>query len=46
MIDINDPVAAFTSLSVYEWGFVALASGIILGILGPRMLRDIKGWLR
>lgn len=28
----------------HEWGMVALASAIILGLLGPRLYRDIRGW--
>lgn len=27
-----------------EWGMVALASAIILGLLGPRLYKDIRGW--
>jgi hypothetical protein len=44
-MDINNPVEVISAMTLVDWGFVALASGIVLGILGPRMLRDIKGWL-
>ena len=29
-----------------DWGFVALGTVIVFGILGPRLARDIQGWLR
>jgi len=44
-MDINNPAAVLSAMSSADWGFVAFASAIILAILGPRMLRDIRGWL-
>ncbi len=32
------------TMGLPEWGLVALASVIILGIIGPKLARDIKGW--
>ena len=28
-----------------DWLFVAINCAIVFGILGPRLLRDIQGWL-
>lgn len=44
-MDINNPVEVISAMTVVDWGFVALACGIVFAILGPRMFRDIKGWL-
>ena len=44
-METTSPVAVLSAMSSADWGFVALASAIILGILGPRMIRDIRGWL-
>ncbi len=33
-------------LGMLEWGIVALTIAIIAVILGPRLLRDVRGWLR
>ena len=44
-MDVNNPMALLSAMAPVDWAFVGLASLIILGILGPRMLRDIRGWL-
>jgi hypothetical protein len=31
-------------LGPMEWGLVALSCAIILAILGPRLIRDIRRW--
>ena len=39
------PLAVFesiTSLSPGDWAWVALASAVIMAILGPRLWRDIR----
>ncbi len=41
------PVAGvFLGLNGADWLFVVLASAIILGIIGPKLWRDIQGWRR
>jgi len=44
-MDTKDPVAVLSAMSSADWAFVALASAIILAILGPRMIRDVRGWV-
>lgn len=46
MNDIANPIAVLSAMTPVDWGFVAFASVVVLGILGPRMVRDIQGWLR
>lgn len=32
------------TMGLEEWAIVALACAIIMGLLGPRLLKDIQGW--
>lgn len=45
MNDIANPITVISAMTPVDWGFVVFSSAIVLGILGPRMLRDIKGWM-
>lgn len=45
MSDITNPITVITAMTPVDWGFVLVASALVLGILGPRLLRDLKGWL-
>lgn len=42
---VNDPIATFSAMTAADWGWVALATVVIFAILGPRMFRDVRGWL-
>ena len=46
MTDVNNPIAVISAMNPVDWGFVALSTVIIFGILGPRLFRDIRGWLQ
>lgn len=43
--DISNPLTVFRAMTTPDWAFVALACGIVFCFLGPRMLRDIRGWI-
>ncbi len=36
---------SITSLSPGDWAWFGLASAVIFGLLGGKLLRDIRGWL-
>jgi hypothetical protein len=43
--DITNPISVISGMTPVDWGFVLVASALVLGLLGPRLLRDIKGWV-
>jgi hypothetical protein len=36
-------IESFPTLTLVDWGWVALASAVIFALLGPRLWRDIQG---
>ena len=39
------PSESFPVLSLVDWGWVGLTTLVIFALLGPRLWRDIRGWM-